>query len=151
MQNRNAQGFVNPFGQANGNRNFGRQSQGYQQPQQGFGFQEEPEQDPRFETQAYLKIKFHTADGVKTLKQNGKDITLRDASELESMILDVWRSGGDVNELLNCMELEVVDATPKERGTNSFITRNAAPAPAPAPKKAQRGRSKPAPQEEDEE
>lgn len=147
MQNRNAQGFVNPFGQAN--RNFGRQNNGYQQPQQGFGFQEEPEQDPRFETQAYLKIKFHTADGVKTLKQNGKDITLRDASELESMILDVWRSGGDVNELLDCMELEVVDATPKERGTNSFVSRNAAPAP--APKKASRSRAKPAPQEEDEE
>ena len=132
---RNQQGFVNPFAGQN-TRSFGRQQQAaaapYGQQQQGFGFQPEQEEDPRFTAQAYLKIKFHTADGVKTLKWNGKDKPLREASELESMILDLWAQGGDVNQLLDCMELEVVDATPKERGTNAFVPRNAPAEPAPA-------------------
>lgn len=135
MTTRNQQGFVNPF--AGNTRSFGRQAPAaapYGQQQQGFGFQPEQQQeeDPRFQAQAYMKIKFHTADGVKTLKWNGKDKPLREASELEAMILDHWRAGGDVNELLECMELEVVDATPKERGTNAFVSRNAPAAPAPA-------------------
>lgn len=135
MTTRNQQGFVNPFAGQN-TRSFGRQAPAaapYGQQQQGFGFQPEQQQeDERFQAQAYLKIKFHTADGVKTLKTNGKDKALREASELESMILDHWRAGGDVNELLECMELEVVDATPKERGTNAFVSRNAPAEPAPA-------------------
>lgn len=126
MQNRQF-GFSNPA-------QFGRRGFGGQQ-QQGFGYAPQQdfdeEQDDKFVPQAYLKIKFHTADGIKSLKRNGKDHPLREASELEQMILDHWRAGGDVNELLGCMELEVVDATPKERGTNSFIARGAVPAPAP--------------------
>lgn len=135
MTTRNQQGFVNPFAGQNNTRSFGRQQQApaaYGQQQQGFGFQPEAQEDERFQAQAYLKIKFHTADGVKTLKTNGKDKPLREASELEAMILDHWRAGGDVNELLECMELEVVDATPKERGTNAFVSRNATAEPAPA-------------------
>lgn len=135
MTTRNQQGFINPFAGQN-TRSFGRQQQApaaYGQQQQGFGFQPEQQQeDDRFQAQAYLKIKFHTADGVKTLKWNGKDKPLREASELESMILDLWAQGGDVNQLLDCMELEVVDATPKERGTNAFVPRNVPVEPAPA-------------------
>lgn len=136
MTTRNQQGFVNPFAGQN-TRSFGRQAPAAapygQQQQQGFGFQPEAQdEDPRFQAQAYMKIKFHTADGVKTLKWNGKDKPLREASELEAMILDHWRAGGDVNELLECMELEVVDATPKERGSNAFISRTAQAEPAPA-------------------
>lgn len=149
MTTRNPQGFVNPFAGQN-TRSFGRQAPAaYGQQQQGFGFQPEQDEDPRFQAQAYLKIKFHTADGVKTLKWNGKDKPLREASELECMILDLWAQGGDVNQLLDCMELEVVDATPKERGTNSFVPRNA-PAAAPAkPAKARARRQ--AAEESDEE
>lgn len=135
MTTRNQQGFVNPFASSQNTRSFGRQQQApaaYGQQQQGFGFQPEAQEDDRFQAQAYLKIKFHTADGVKTLKWNGKDKPLREASELESMILDLWSQGGDVNQLLDCMELEVVDATPKERGTNAFVPRNAPAEPAPA-------------------
>ena len=135
MTTRNQQGFVNPFATGLNTRSFGRQAPAapYGQQQQGFGFQPEQQQeDERFQAQAYLKIKFHTADGVKTLKWNGKDKPLREASELESMILDLWSQGGDVNQLLDCMELEVVDATPKERGTNAFVSRNAPAEPAPA-------------------
>lgn len=132
MTTRNQPNFVNPFANQNP-RSFGRQAPAaYGQQQQGFGFQPEQEEDPRFQAQAYLKIKFHTADGIKTLKTNGKDKALREASELESMILDHWRAGGDVNDLLECMELEVVDATPKERGTNAFVSRTAQAEPAPA-------------------
>lgn len=153
MTTRNQQGFVNPFaGQVN-TRSFGRQQQApaaYGQQQQGFGFQPEAQEDERFQAQAYLKIKFHTADGVKTLKTNGKDKPLREASELEAMILDHWRAGGDVNELLECMELEVVDATPKERGTNAFVSRNAPAEPAPAKAKP-RARRQPVQEAEDEE
>ena len=142
MTTRNQQGFVNPFAGQN-TRSFGRQapaSAPYGQQQQGFGFQPEAQEDERFQAQAYLKIKFHTADGVKTLKTNGKDKALREASELEAMILDHWRAGGDVNDLLACMELEVVDATPKERGTNAFVARNAPAEPAPKPGKARQRR-----------
>lgn len=149
---RNHQGFVNPFAGQN-TRSFGRQapaSAPYGQQQQGFGFQPEAQEDERFQAQAYLKIKFHTADGVKTLKTNGKDKALREASELEAMILDHWRAGGDVNDLLACMELEVVDATPKERGTNAFVSRNAPAEPAPKPAKP-RPRRQPAQEVEDEE
>ena len=153
MNTRNQQGFVNPFAGQN-TRSFGRQAPAaaapYGQQQQGFGFQPEQEEDPRFQAQAYLKIKFHTADGVKTLKTNGKDKALREASELEAMILDHWRAGGDVNDLLACMELEVVDATPKERGTNAFVSRNAPAEPAPKPAKP-RPRRQPAQEVEDEE
>lgn len=151
MTTRNQQGFVNPFAGQN-TRSFGRQQQApaaYGQQQQGFGFQPEAQEDERFQAQAYLKIKFHTADGVKTLKTNGKDKPLREASELEAMILDHWRSGGDVNELLECMELEVVDATPKERGTNAFVSRNAPAEPAPAKAKP-RARRQPVEEAEDE-
>lgn len=143
--------FVNPFGQP-ATRSFGRQQQAPAAygNQQGFGFQPEQE-DERFTAQAYLKIKFHTADGVKTLKHNGKDKPLREASELEQMILDVWRSGGDVNDLLACMELEVVDATPKERGSNTFVARHAVAEPAAAPKPKAAPRRKAAHAEDDEE
>ena len=154
MNTRNQQGFVNPFAGQN-TRSFGRQQQApsapYGQQQQGFGFQPEQEEDPRFQAQAYLKIKFHTADGVKTLKTNGKDKALREASELEAMILDHWRAGGDVNDLLACMELEVVDATPKERGTNAFVSRTAQAEPAPAKPTKPRPRRQPAQEVEDEE
>ncbi|MBS7344271.1 MAG: hypothetical protein KIG60_01170 [Caryophanon sp.] len=152
MTTRNQQGFVNPFAGQN-TRSFGRQAPAapYGQQQQGFGFQPEQqqEQDERFQAQAYLKIKFHTADGVKTLKWNGKDKPLREASELESMILDLWSQGGDVNQLLDCMELEVVDATPKERGSNSFVPRNGVAEPAPAKAKP-RARRQPVQEAEDE-
>lgn len=152
MTTRNQQGFVNPFAGQN-TRSFGRQAPAaapYGQQQQGFGFQPEQQQeDERFQAQAYLKIKFHTADGVKTLKTNGKDKPLREASELEAMILDHWRAGGDVNELLECMELEVVDATPKERGTNAFVSRNAPAEPTPAKAKP-RARRQPVQEAEDE-
>lgn len=152
MTTRNKPGFVNPFADQN-TRSFGRQAPAaapYGHQQQGFGFQpEQQDEDPRFQAQAYLKIKFHTADGVKTLKTNGKDKPLREASELEAMILDHWRAGGDVNELLDCMELEVVDATPKERGTNSFVSRNAS-APAPAKPAKPGARRQPVQEAEDE-
>lgn len=151
MTTRNQQGFVNPFAGQN-TRSFGRQQQApaaYGQQQQGFGFQPEQQEDERFQAQAYLKIKFHTADGVKTLKTNGKDKPLREASELEAMILDHWRAGGDVNDLLSCMELEVVDATPKERGSNAFVPRNGVAEPAPAKAKP-RARRQPVEEAEDE-
>lgn len=145
-------GYVNPFASQTSARSFGRApaaSAPYGQ-QAGFGFQPEQEEDDRFQAQAYLKIKFHTADGVKTLKWNGKDKPLREASELEQMILDVWRSGGDVNELLDCMELEVVDATPKERGSNSFVSRRAAAEPEPAAKPAKPRTRRAAPADDEE-
>lgn len=151
MTTRNQQGFVNPFAGQN-TRSFGRQAPAaapYGQQQQGFGFQPEAQEDERFQAQAYLKIKFHTADGVKTLKTNGKDKPLREASELEAMILDHWRAGGDVNDLLSCMELEVVDATPKERGSNAFVPRNGVAEPAPAKAKP-RARRQPVEEAEDE-
>ena len=152
MTTRNQQGFVNPFAGQN-TRSFGRQAPAaaasYGQQQQGFGFQPEAQEDDPFQAQAYLKIKFHTADGVKTLKWNGKDKPLREASELESMILDLWAQGGDVNQLLDCMELEVVDATPKERGSNAFVPRNAPAESAPA-KPKQRPRRQATQEAEDE-
>lgn len=144
MTTRNQPNFVNPFANQNP-RSFGRQAPAAYGQQQGFGYQPEPQEDDRFQAQAYLKIKFHTADGVKTLKWNGKDKPLREASELESMILDLWAQGGDVNQLLDCMELEVVDATPKERGSNSFVPRNA---PAAAPAKPAKARARRAAAEE---
>lgn len=111
MQN-NQFGFVNPFGQQQqqtaprGNPRYNRQAP---QQQQGEFYDEE---DPKYATQAYLKISFKTNKGVKKLNTGKTDIKLREASPLETMILNYWKSGRDVNELLAIMQLEVVDANP---------------------------------------
>lgn len=135
-------GFSNPFAGQNRNTNFRRQGQ--PQPQQGFGYEDEvQEDDPRYATQAYMKIGFQTSVGTKFLNFGKTDKQLREASPLEAMILAHWRAGRDVNELLESMVIEIHDANP-DLSEMAFVTRSGEyltqyeeeEAPAPKPRKA---------------
>lgn len=112
MQN-NQFGFVNPFGQQQQQTAPRGQRYNRQQPQQQQQeYYEVDEQDAKYATQAYLKISFKTNKGYKKLNTGKTDITLREASPLELMIINYWKSGRDVNDLIALMQLEVVDANP---------------------------------------
>lgn len=116
MTQRNQQfGFVNPFGSANTARPARgvrqQQQPQYQQPQ----FEYEDEQDPNWVAQAYMKIGFRLSNGkVKFLKMGKTDKQLRLGSPLEAMIIDYWDKGGDLNELVKSMVIEINDAQADE-------------------------------------
>lgn len=100
-------GFANPFGT-----NAARRPQRQQQPQNQYDYEEQPqEQDPMWETQAYMKIGFRLNNGkTKFLKLGKTDKQLRLGSPLEAMILKYWAEGGDLNELVSTMVIEINDA-----------------------------------------
>ena len=101
--------FANPYGSsaaAPATRGRGRQ-QDYQQF--------DDEQDPEWEVQAYMKIGFRLNNGkTKFLKLGKTDKQLRTGSPLEAMILSYWEQGGDLNELVKTMVIEINDAHPDE-------------------------------------
>lgn len=133
-------GYKNPF---NGQ---GARGQQYAQqvPQQQQAMYED---DPDFETSAYMKIGFNTTQGVKYLNFGKTDKRLRDASPLEHMILEYWRNGGDVNDLLNDMHIEIVDANP-DYSDLAFASVGVPQLKPKAPKKATKPRATRAPVEE---
>lgn len=153
MSNQQAFGYTNPFGApAQGTARRApqgqRQQRQWQQPED-YDYQDQ-QQDPKWDTQAYLKIKFSTAHGDKFLRFGRNDKELREGNGLEAMILAHWRNGGDVNDLLACMSLEVVDANPKFEGDNTFVPRGQQQAPAqnaftPAPASEEEYEEEPAP------
>lgn len=119
MQTRNpAFGFANPFAGQNRNNGFQRRPQ---QQQMQYD-QEEQIDDPRFDVQAYMKIGFQTTHGVKFLNFGKTDKQLREASPLEAMILNHWRNGGDINDLLETMVIEIHDANP-DLSEMAFVSR----------------------------
>lgn len=76
--------------------------------------EQQPEQDPKWDTVAYLKLKFQTRNATRSLKVNGRDIPLRKGNKLESMLIDFWMSGRDLNELKSIIDLQIVDANPND-------------------------------------
>jgi hypothetical protein len=84
------------------------------QVQQPVYLDEQPEHDPKWDTVAYLKLRFTTKNATRSLKANGKDIPLRRGNKLESMLIDFWMSGRDLNDLKSILDLEIVDANPND-------------------------------------
>jgi hypothetical protein len=99
------------FKQVPSNRTRTRQPQQIQQP---VYVDEQPEQDPKWDVVGYLKLRFTTRNATRSLKVNGKDIPLRRGNKLESMLLDFWMSGRDLNDLKSILDLEIVDANPND-------------------------------------
>lgn len=99
--------FASPFG------NPQRPARGNRQPVQQEQVQYEDEVDPEWVVQAFMKIGFRMNNGkVKFLKMGKTDKQLRTGSPLESMILTYWAKGGDLNELVKTMVIEINDAMP---------------------------------------
>ena len=144
MTNRNQQfGFVNPFGGNSRPTRQGRQQAQpqYQQPQLEY----EDEQDPAWVAQAYMKIGFRLSNGkVKFLRMGKTDKQLRLGSPLEAMIIQYWAEGGDLNELVKSMVIEINDAqqddwdTSLTFGHEASIEAEEPEAPKPAKPRRQR-------------